>query len=421
MAIRRINILHLTDFHFGFRSHGLSGELSQMALDPGFVNEVRDHSIRHRFLVFMRRHTLNNPVDAIAFTGDLGVGPERHARTLGADYLAQLAKDIGVHPEHVIVSPGNHDLDRAASDETELDEFCSLCQDRGFTFPSRAEPAVVDHFGPLIIAMNSCLGGTQHALYGGLSEEFWKAARVGVRELEMKFESEQLVNKIQEELSYQVQCMDIPALGYSQIDAAAHAVAANSSNCLIVLLHHNTLPASTTDIRPYANLIDSGQLLVRLMENGRRVILLHGHVHCDSELTVFPIREDMAGGFVASVSSRGLIDRANAAANLVGIYLTGADSFLKASVSLIERVGDDFQCHSKYVLLNRHREMGDIELEVRNALELNKTYAFPKVAELLGKPASEELAEKLIQLDPWPLEIVSQGAPMSNWRINRVQ
>ena len=65
--------------------------------------------------------------------------------------------------------------------------------------------------------------------------------------------------------------------------------------------------------------------------------------------------------------------------------------------------------------------MVDIELEVRNALALNKTYPFSKVAELLGRPADEELAEKLIQLDPKPLEIAAQRAPVSEWRINRVQ
>ena len=421
MAIKRINILHLTDFHFGFSSDILSGQSSQKALAPDFMNEMRDHSIRNRFLVFIKRQTLSNPIDVIAFTGDLGLGPRRDTRISGAEYLGQVANDIGVPPEYVIVAPGNHDLDRTASDDTELDEFCNLCQKKGFTFASRTNPAVVDHFGPLIIAMNSCLGGTQHALYGGLSEEFWKAARDSVRELEQKYESDRLVDKIQEELRYQVQCMDIPALGYNQIDTIADALAENSSNCVIVLMHHNALPASITDIRPYANLIDSGQLIVRLVENGQRVILLHGHIHCDSELNVFPIREDMAGGFVASIGSRGLIDRANAAANLVEICLTGANDFLKASVALIERIGDDFQCHNKYNLLNRHREMGDIELEVRNALELNKTYPFSKVAELLGKPADEELAEKLMQLDPKPLEIAPQRAPISDWRMNRVE
>jgi len=65
--------------------------------------------------------------------------------------------------------------------------------------------------------------------------------------------------------------------------------------------------------------------------------------------------------------------------------------------------------------------MGDIELKVRNELELNKTYTFSGVAELLGKPANEELAEKLIQLDPKPLEIAPQKAPILDWRINRVQ
>ena len=421
MAIKRINILHLTDFHFGISSDVLSGNLSKEVLAPDFTNEIRDYNIRHRFLVFIRRQTMNNPIDVIAFTGDLGLGANKDTRVSGVEYLEQLANDLGVSPEYVIVSPGNHDLDRTAIDDTELDDFCSLCQKKGFSFASRTQPAVVDHFGPLIIAMNSCLGGTQHALYGGLSEEFWKAAREYVRELEKKFETDKLVDKIKEELRYQLQCMDIPALGYNQIDTVADLLAKSSGNCVVVLMHHNALPASIADIRPYANLIDSGQLIVRLIEKGRRVILLHGHIHCDSELSVFPIREDVAGGFVASIGSRGLIDRANAAANLVEICLTEANDFIKANVALIERIGDDFQCHNIYVILNRHRQMGDIELKVRNVLELNKRYPFSKVAELLEKPADEELAEKLIQLDPIPIQIEPQKAPITNWHINRVQ
>lgn len=419
--MKRINILHITDFHFGFSSDVFSKETSKKVPGPDFVNEIKDHDIRNRFMVYIRRIAMNNPIDVIAFTGDLGLGTKKDTLLFGIEYLEQLANDLGISPEHVLVSPGNHDLDRTASDDTELDEFCNLCQKKRFSFASRNEPAVVDKLGLLMIAMNSCLGGTQHALYGGLSEEYWKAARDYVRELERKYETEKLVDKIQEELHYQFQCMDIPALGYKQIDTIADALANSSGNCAIVLMHHNALPASITDIRPYANLIDSGQLIVRLIENGSRVILLHGHIHCDSELSVFPIREDMTGGFVASIGSRGLIDRVNAAANLVEICLTEANDFIKANVALIERIGDDFQCPNQYVLLNRHREMGDFEWKVRNVLELNKTYPFSKVAELLEKPANEELAEKLIQLDPRPLEIAPQKAPISDWRINRLQ
>ena len=133
--MKRINILHLTDFHFGLSSDGSSGESSKKVLGPDFVNEIRDYNIRNRFLVFIRRQALNNPIHVIAFTGDLGLGTTKDTLVLGVEYLEQLAKGINVSPEHVIVSPGNHDLDRMASDDNELDEFSSLCQKKGSHLP----------------------------------------------------------------------------------------------------------------------------------------------------------------------------------------------------------------------------------------------------------------------------------------------
>jgi hypothetical protein len=160
------------------------------------------------------------------------------------------------------------------------------------------------------------------------------------------------------------------------------------------------------------------------MEKGRRVVLLHGHIHCDSELTIFPIREDAEGGFVASIGSRGLLNRTNAAANLVELWLTDTNDFIQATVDFVERIGDDFQYRNQYVLMNRHRETGDIdnvELTLRNKLEMNKKYVFTKVAELLNRPPDNDLAEKLIQLQPKPINIMGKKQHFSDWQIIRVQ
>lgn len=245
--MKRINILHITDFHFGSQSDVTSGKSKREIVGGDFVEEIKDFDIRNRFLVFMRRQALTDPIDVIAFTGDLGMGAKTNTIVLGIEYLDQLAKDIGVSPSHVLLSPGNHDLDRKSSDDKELDEFCRLCQEKSFSFAGRNNPGVVNDLGPSIVVVNSCLGGTQHALYGGLSKKYWALAKKSMKKLENEYESEIINDTDAKESEYQFQCMDIPALGYDQIDKIADELAKSSGNCIILF-------SISTQLILYANL-----------------------------------------------------------------------------------------------------------------------------------------------------------------------
>lgn len=421
MTMKSINILHLSDLHFGSPIVVPMGDLKDEALSQGFVGEITERNPRIRFIADLRRLTDDTEIDVIACTGDLGFRGNKNTLSEGIEYLNTLAKDFGVRSEHVIISPGNHDLDRDADCEHELNEFWNLCQNRGFAFAQRTTPAVVNDFGAPIIALNSCLGGTEHALHGNLSKEFWKAAREELREREEKYKADGIIDQVEQELKYQLEDMDIPALGYNQLDQMAAGLTEGKGNCAIILMHHNPVPTTAVDIRPYANLIDAGQLISRLVERGRRVVVMHGHTHCDSGLTVFPHHKD-TGGFVACIGSRGLSGGTNAAATVVELALTEMYDFCRANVAYIERIGDDFQRRDKYVLLNRFRDRGDLDIELRihKHLALNKTYTFDQAAQALSLKADATLEEKLIQLDPNIIEIAGKKQPSKNWRITRM-
>ena len=58
--------------------------------------------------------------------------------------------------------------------------------------------------------------------------------------------------------------MDIPAVGRTQLDKIAEDLQSRDGNCIVVLGHHSPLPTHTQDVRPYATLVDSGQLVFAL-------------------------------------------------------------------------------------------------------------------------------------------------------------
>ena len=215
--------------------------------------------------------------------------------------------------------------------------------------------------------------------------------------------------------------MDIPALGFKQLDFCIEKLVQREGNCAVILIHHNPVPTGNVDIRPYANMIDSGPFILRLMGNRRHIILLHGHAHARSGLTVYPHQEDK-GGFLASIGNRGLSGGINSEASLIQIMTTDRNDFIKADVYSIERNADIFQNHFKYSLTTRSIEPPYEYFVELNKLPTNRNLTFQEVSEILGKQADEALAENLVNLAPTCLEILTQGHSSPNkWRISRIR
>lgn len=237
---------------------------------------------------------------------------------------------------------------------------------------------------------------------------------------ELEYDKAKLIDKIESDLKYQIQAMDIPALGFKQLDFCIETLAVREGNCAVILIHHNPVPTANVDIRPYANLIDSGLFLLKLMENGRHIIVLHGHAHAKSGLSVYPHQGD-EGGFLALIGNKGLSGGLNSEASLIQITTTDRNEFIKANVFYIERNADIFENNFQYYLQTRSIEATDTDLEL-DKLPQNRSLTFVEVSEKLGKPADELLAEKLIILEPFRLRISGQGlSSLNEWRITRIR
>jgi 3',5'-cyclic AMP phosphodiesterase CpdA len=407
--MKKIRILHLTDLHFGSSSKVLSSGIEDAPLSPAFIRDVKGANVHDQFLSFIRYLNNNEKIDIIAFTGDLGVGIYKSSIGDGIDFLERLAKIIGVTSDNVIVCPGNHDLDREATYGNELEEFYNKCKERKFSFPDRTGPAIIDSFGPPIIALNSCLGGTEHAPYEEIPKELWKLIEEKLNELEEKINAKEIIDKVKEESRYQLKALDIPAIGVTQLDTTIDVLTKNSGNCAVILMHHNLLPINKTIFRPYANLIDAGRFIQRLIERGHRIVLLHGHTHCDSGLSAFLHQEEKMGGFIATIGSKGFPNETNASANLLELQFTKANVFSKLKVAYIERNGDEFLNRYQYELYDRHKQFDAVfESHIVTRLERNKCYSFNQVADLCEMVPNNDLEEKLISLEPDILNITGQ-------------
>jgi len=110
--MRITNILHISDLHFSSPSLTGIGNLKDKEISKFFSGEISESDCRNRFIVEAKRFfdSLRINIDIIACTGDFGWKGNKQSLALGIKYLAKLSKDLQVPSDHVIISPGNHDL-----------------------------------------------------------------------------------------------------------------------------------------------------------------------------------------------------------------------------------------------------------------------------------------------------------------------
>lgn len=390
--MERIGILHISDLHCSSNDpYGDVGDVKDEAISQQFRQECTYSDSRDCFFANALNVLRGHKIDAIACSGDLGQGGIQDSVTEGANYIARVADRLEVDRDKVIVSPGNHDLLRKAQQGQEFQEFCSACRERGFLFADYMTPAFLSIRGLPIIALNSCLGGTEHAFHG---------LPVGYQELavEVVNRAEKVRGcRTEKNFDYQMQAMDIPAIGNSQREATLDHLAKSEANCAVIVSHHNLLPTPNLEVRPYASLVDSGPLLFGLIEGGRRVVTLSGHTHCDSTLTAMRY-DSNASGLLVNICVAGLHLAASATVSYIEILKEGAE-FLTASVKQFIKRGSDFSGRNDFriwdISLNECDVQSDLSLD---ALSVNTSLQFPRVAQLLGKEANDELAAKLLRL-----------------------
>lgn len=409
-----LKILHVADLHFGYVEED---PLKKAAISDELKRELRQDEPKAVFLRNSQSLFRTQKVDVLAFTGDVGVRDDVNAIKSGVQYLSKLKDRLSIDASSVIAAPGNHDLCREAATGDELTDFIEACSKEGFACAGRHEPACRSVKGIPIVAINTCLGGTEHALYG-LPKEFWEAIKTGIEKFG-KLEAETLC-KMPDDIRDQLRSIDVPAIGQSQFDKIDTFLQPFPGNCAVVLGHHNPLPDHRLIVRPYAGLVDAGRLIFSLMNNGRKALFLHGHTHWDSTL-VAKSPDTLDSGFVISLGENGLhtMQRDSApSVALIQVFADKSGNFLCAAVSRYHQRGISFsRVHSFHVLDDSsNAKKDDIDIDY---LSPRTAVYFEDLAEKLNMDQDELAVALLRRTAIRQIEIENVDQPRHQWRITR--
>jgi hypothetical protein len=418
--MKRLGILHISDLHFGYAPElrATKKAAKKIPISQRLMNELIKDDPREIFLNSVSILLQKREVDIIAFTGDAGWTNNQSGLELGILYLSKLRKRLNVLPENVIISPGNHDLDRSAQEEDELNQLNHRCKAEQFTFAGREEPACVRQKGIPVIAINTCLGGAEQAFYG-LPKELIKFITKSVKTLDKL--TGKLYSKLPEEMKSHLKSMDIPAVGQKQLNSIDVCLGNSAGNCAIVLGHHNLLPTHRLIIRPFADIVDSGRLFFNLLGGGRRILFLHGHTHCDTAV-IARAPDDLHSGFIACLGGNGLHSishNAVASASYIEVLTDDNSNFLTANVQRFQQNGVDFLRGHSFAIWDEGQDVPRSNIEI-DKLPPRISYYLTEVAQQLGISDYSFLAVELLRRRNFrQIEILDLHKPMEDWRITK--
>lgn len=416
MGMKRLGILHITDLHVGFQLE--ASKIKNSTLSGRLRDELDYKDPRTLFLRKVLHLLEDQRVDVLAFTGDIGWGKDSKTLSQGIVYLSKLSGRLNIEKKFVIIAPGNHDLERKAAGNQELDEFVKACDKEGFTYAAGLRPAFIRILDIPIIALNTCLGGTEHALHG-LPEDFWKAIQGAVDDIGALSNGNTV--EIPAAIKSQLKAMDIPAVGHSQVEKLEEYLREKTGNCAIILGHHNPLPTHALVVRPYAELVDSGQLIFSLIDSGRRILFLHGHTHCDSVL-VAQSPENRDTGFIACLGGTGLNELpggGSASASYIQVLADESCNFLAAVVSRFYQNGAAFSKRQSFFIWDIPTEPSNPRVKI-NELEPRKTLFFDELADKYAFKDRDALAIELLRRTSYrQIQISGLERSLENWRITR--
>ena len=392
--MKTINILLVSDFHSG-ASDGphTGGTAKDKSLSQELTNNLLYRSTRDLFLGSVMSLLAGKKIDLLACCGDLSHQGSETGIIQGVQYLAKLAKTLGLQPERVLVAPGNHDLCRSAKGGRELARFRVLCRRAGFIVPDGTTPGNTTVKGIPIFCVNSCLGGTEHALHG-VPEKLWKRIKLLLKKFEG--DAKQFRRHLKTTVQDQIAALDVPAVGTAQLETLNSMLLAANGNCAVVLGHHNPVATPMIDIRPYAGMIDAGRVIYSLIGSGKKVMFLHGHVHCDCALALHS-PESREGLFMA-IGSQGLHDIPSEGghAALVTLHTDNRARFLTSIVTRFAQNASVYTTVQSFAVQDTPQDSTEYPLAIEN-LERDKSLSFCDAAKKLERKADTTLAADLLR------------------------
>lgn len=314
----RTRILQIGDLHLPSAAR-TARSIDQK--DRAFSVELRNVISRQPIkTVFKRLYHLcsSGAIDGVLLMGDMTDFGRLPGYQAGINYVAN-ALQLGAGRSNAAiftgVVPGNHDIDRELAKLPSMTaKFAPLnaaLHAAGFE-PIPVEQSTVRELGAddapcTVILMNSCWGC-------GAVEYIPQEFRTGIG---AAIEATIAAGDAKALSTYYDRQFDTPAFSNESVEHLVEKAASlPRERQLLVVAHHNLLPQRLTRLAPYTELVNSGAVRASLMEAGRPVLYLHGHIHTDPiEIMSVP-----GGDVLVSISA----PAAEAGYNIVEIVFTRA-------------------------------------------------------------------------------------------------
>lgn len=388
--MKQFNILHITDLHYGqIVDYEKGADIDDDNLTENFLEEF-GNGWEAMFIDELKNWIAKGHVfDYIAFTGDLGLSSgkiEQETREermkLGIHFLLKLCNELSISKDRLIISPGNHDLNRnnSTNQYSSLIEICNEHEICNLSTNKLISIPVTE--GVEIYSIDSCLGATEKSQYIKKSiAQSDKIIQKDIADIQVE-----VMQKIVSEKS-----LDIPAIGDSIAKELFSIINKKIEDSCIILMHHNPLPIANNDIRPYAGIVDAGRLLRGLLNTGKNSFILHGHTHFESCMTTY-IPNSKEKNYVSVIGSAPLNGTLSAKANILQFYFINK-VHIKTDIFEVKREPGLFVTEYKNSIFNSLRSP---RIDIRwDKMERNKEYDFSTLENLLGING-ETLIQQLI-------------------------
>lgn len=416
--MKSIRLLHITDFHFGSENkedsqNGL--DLKDSTIDPVYTNKLGTHWSQQFFECIQSWETKSSSkIDIIVCTGDLGSFGKADTIEEGVAFLEKLCKNIDLPKDKVIICPGNHDLQRSEKG-VEFFKFEEYLKKTGFLNYSCYEKIFEFEIkGIPIIAINSCIGGTE--VSNVFMEQYVEKATNITRE-NKKIIVDMLLKNNMEYLS---DFLDIPSIGAIQKHDLLKAIRSYNTDNVILLMHHNPLPNNSIELRPYCNVVDSGNVISELINTEKKVFILHGHTHYNYNVMAYfpPLNEN----YLSLIGCGPLNGTQNSKANILEFYYTNENKHIITKIHNIYKSGgagySNIYSHNIY---DKNISIAERKINTSHIFDSKSQVTFSELKKIVQNQVNDEdLLKVILKEEQIFLKIDKKGSDNYNdWLISK--
>lgn len=237
-------------------------------------------------------------IDSVVLMGDLTSRGQTEHIGRATKILSTLLQDAGNERQPIVCGvPGNHDVSKSdaalGGPITKFEPIRTAFREHGF-LDIPVEDCVfhavknIDGTTVDICLLNTSIGSMSiHLLPSNLQNEFsdselhksplpfWCKENNKQAEPDLGSCNETMENRV-DQLYNQ---LDTPYISRQSLRTLLDRISGTSREFVLICGHHNILPQRIPRVTPYAEMLNAGLLRDALLETGKLILYLHGHIH----------------------------------------------------------------------------------------------------------------------------------------------